>query len=87
MNITKTQFSNTKPLDTFGNHIAYDNVTEYKLILDNSLTVNEFENILKDQGINLYGFVSFTKKMLTYFDIETMTKKIKYMHIAREVMA
>ena len=79
MHIEKKQFTESKGYGTFNNHRFYDDITEYTLILDHSLTLEDFQKILQDNEINLYGFVSFTKKLLTYAN-----GRKQYKHIARE---
>lgn len=81
MQIEKKQFTKSKGYGTFNNHRFYDDVTEYTLVLDHSLTLEEFQNVLQENGINLYGFVSFVKRHLTY-----ASGREEYKHIAREIM-
>lgn len=58
---------------------AFDNVTEYSYISDESLTQEQFDTILKEEGIRLEGgWVSYLKKERTY-----KSGKKEYKHIAK----
>ena len=54
-----------------------DNVNEYSVVLDKSLTVEAFKQLLNDNGITLYGMITYAKKLLTFAN-----GKKQYRHIA-----
>ncbi|MBP3925070.1 hypothetical protein J6E39_07510 [bacterium] len=81
MQISKTQRTETKRLDL--NRYSYDNVTEFSFTTTRKLTDDAVLEVLKENGINLYGFISFTKQVVD-FSIEQMADVFKY--TAREVM-
>lgn len=85
MQISKTQRTETKRLDTFGNKVSYTDVTEYSVVLDNNMSEKAFINLLAENGIKLYGFVNYLVKKIENFDIETMTKKGQYKFVATEM--
>lgn len=81
MQIEKTQRTETNRLGL--NKYSYDNVTEYSFTTTQKLGYERVLEVLKENGINLYGFVDFLQKEID-FDIEKMAKVYKY--TAREVM-
>jgi len=83
MYIERNQHTETKSLNTFNNRVAYDNVGEYSFTTTRKLNDEGIEKFLKDNGINLYGFISFSIQEVGY-SIEQMAKIFKY--TAREVM-
>lgn len=78
MQIETMQYTETKRLGAFNNHMAYDNVTEYILTASVSYTVEQFEEILKEAHKTVCGMVRFLKKQLTY-----KSGKVEYMHICQ----
>lgn len=58
-----------------------DQVTEYALTSDKSLSLDEFKKILKEAKAYLYGEIKFIKKQLTF-----KNGKIQYLHICEAVM-
>lgn len=64
MQIETKQYTETKSLNTFNNHIAYDNVTEYILIDTKSYTQEQFEQSLKNAHKTICGFVRYIKKKI-----------------------
>lgn len=76
MQISKTQRTET-------NRYNYDNVTEFSFTTTRKLTDDAVLEVLKENGINLYGFISFTKQVVD-FSIEQMADVFKY--TAQEVM-
>lgn len=84
MQIEKRQGSEVKGIGTFNNNRFYGDVTEYSFTTNKKLDAETIENILKENGINLYGFVSFGCIEID-FDIDKMVKVFKC--FGRESMA
>lgn len=55
-----------------------DNINEYSVVLDKSLTIEAFERFLNDNGIQLYGMITFAKKLLTFTNGQKQYKHIAY---------
>ncbi len=81
MQISKTQKTETNRLGL--NRYSYDNVTEFSFTTTRKLDNDAVLEVLKENGINLYGFISFTKQVVD-FSIEQMADVFKY--TAQEVM-
>ena len=70
-------------VDNYDVHRRYgtDWVTEYNYVSSKSMSVEEFQQFLKDQGNPAYGELTFKKKKLTFAD-----GKIYYLHNCKAVM-
>ncbi len=55
-----------------------DNINEYSVVLDKSLSVEAFTNFLNANGIQLYGMITFAKKLLTFANGKKQYKHIAY---------
>lgn len=55
-----------------------DNINEYSVVLDKSLSIEAFTNFLNANGIQLYGMITFAKKLLTFANGKKQYKHIAY---------
>ncbi len=55
-----------------------DNINEYSVVLDKSLSIEAFINFLNANGIQLYGMITFAKKLLTFANGKKQYKHIAY---------
>lgn len=55
-----------------------DNINEYSVVLYKSLSVEAFTNFLNANGIQLYGMITFAKKLLTFANGKKQYKHIAY---------
>lgn len=83
MQIKTKQYTETKSLNTFNNHIAYDNVGEYSFTTTKKLNDDSVIDLLKQNGIKLFGFIRINVQEIGY-NIDQMAKVFKY--TAREIM-
>lgn len=81
MQIEKKQYTKTNRLGF--NRNSYDEVTEYSFVTTKKLDDNGIIELLRQNGINLFGFIRTAKQEID-FSIEQMTKVFKY--TAQEVM-
>ena len=82
MQITKTQYTETKQLGTFRNHFGYGEVTEYTFETTRNMNEERVLEVLKENGFNAYGFIQVIKNEIDY-SIEQMAKVFRY--VVREV--
>lgn len=83
MQIEKKQYTKTQGYGTFNNYRSYDEVTEYSFTTTQKLGYERVLEILKENGINLYGMIDFVQEKIGY-SIEQMATIYKY--TARESM-
>lgn len=83
MQIETKQYAQTKSLNTFNNRVAYDNVGEYSFTTTRKLNDDSVIELLKQNGINLFGFIRVNVQEIGY-NIDQMAKVFKY--TAREIM-
>lgn len=83
MQIETKQYTETTSLNTFNNRIAYDNVGEYLFTTTRKLNDDSVIELLKQNGINLFGFIRVNVQEIGY-NIDQMAKVFKY--TAREIM-
>lgn len=81
MQIETKQFTETNRLGL--NNYTYDNVGEYSFTTTRKLTSDGVIELLKENGINLYGIIETARQEVGY-SIEQMAKVFKY--TAREIM-
>jgi hypothetical protein len=60
----------------------YDNVDEYSLVSENSLSVDEMQKVLEDAGAYLWGAITYIKKRMTYTGGQVL-----YRHIVKAAMS
>lgn len=82
MEIKKTQYTETKQLGTFRNHFGYGEVTEYSFETTRNMNEESVLEVLKQNGFNVFGFVSVVKKEIDY-SIEQMARVFRY--VVKEV--
>lgn len=83
MQIETKQYAQTESLNTFNNRVAYDNVGEYSFTTTRKLNDDSVIELLKQNGINLFGFIRINVQEIGY-NIDQMAKVFKY--TAREIM-
>lgn len=66
----------------FGSGRFYDNVDEYSLVSENSLSVDEMRKILENAGTSLWGALTYIKKRMTY-----KGGQVVYRHIVKAAMS
>lgn len=81
MQIEKTQRTETNRLGL--NRYSYNNVTEFSFTTTRKLNDDAVLEVLKENGIKLYGFIETARQEIGY-SIDQMAKVFKY--TAREVM-
>lgn len=82
MQIEKKQYTETKQLGTFKNSFGYGEVTEYSFETTRNMNEESVLEVLKQNGFNVFGFVSVVKKEIDY-SIEQMARVFKY--VVKEV--
>ena len=82
MEIKKTQYTETKQLGTFRNNFGYGEVIEYSFETTRNMNEESVLEVLKQNGFNVFGFVSVVKKEIDY-SIEQMARVFKY--VVKEV--
>ena len=81
MNIETKQYTETKRQGL--NRYNYDEVTEFSFTTTRKLNDEAVLEVLKANGINLFGFIETARQEIGY-NIDQMAKVFKY--TAREVM-
>lgn len=82
MEIKKTQYTETKQLGTFRNSFGYGEVIEYSFETTRNMNEESVLEVLKQNGFNVFGFVSVIKKKIDY-SIEQMARVFRY--VVKEV--
>ena len=82
MKIKKTQYTETKQLGTFKNNFGYGEVIEYSFETTRNMNEESVLEVLKQNGFNVFGFVSVIKKEIDY-SIEQMARVFRY--VVKEV--
>lgn len=82
MQIKKRQFTESKQLGTFRNHFGYGHISEYSFETTRKFCIDSALELLKENGLNVFGFTFFSKEEIDY-SIEQMAKVFRY--VVREV--
>ena len=77
MEIKKTQYTETKTLNTFNNRFGYGEVTEYSFETTRNMNDETVLEVLKQNDFNVFGFWRVLKDEIGY-SIDQMSKVYKY---------